>query len=116
MYKKNYLKAKKTRKQNDKKKGGAKKPSKKSKKTRKNIKGGKLKGGAVKKSLKVNVVQDPNSVESDMIIIKNDQFKWSCEDCETGSKVPSGHKMDDGEKLYKSRSPMNKCNCSVTKI
>ena len=76
MYKKYHLKAKKTRKQNDKKKGGAKKPSKKSKKTRKNIKGGAKK---VVKNIDISITADPVT-NDDMMFIddKNGNFKWTC--------------------------------------
>lgn len=76
MYQKYYLKAKKTRKQNDKKKGGAKKPSKKSKKTRKNIKGGAKK---VVKNIDISITADPVT-NDDMMFIDdtNGNFKWTC--------------------------------------
>ena len=75
MYKKYHLKAKKTRKQNDKMKGGAKKPSKKSKKTRKNIKGGKP--IISKNDVTISIDEDPVT-NDDMMFIEDKKFKWTC--------------------------------------
>ena len=69
------MKTKKAHKQNDKKKGGAKKPSKKSKKTRKNIKGGKPK--ISKNDVTISIDEDPVT-NDDMMFIEDKKFKWKC--------------------------------------
>lgn len=111
MYKKYHLKAKKTRKQNDKKKGGSKKPSKKSKKTRKNIK-----GGAKKQEVFVNIEKSSTlpGVKGTRIVLTHDSSMWTCTDCKDDIKIRKRAKYANGKKLIDNQSGLKVCECKVT--